>query len=139
MILTYKYRLKGKRASRQLRRLAFQSNQVWNYCVQTQRSVQRARKFGLSPKWPSQYDLQALTAGTSRDLNFHAQSINGVCEQFVRSRDLHRLPPIPAIGWGSPLPRLGALPEAVPAGHSTFSEVPREHLQLFRGQAAAPP
>ena len=69
MILTYKYRLKGKRSARQLRRLAFQSNQVWNYCVQTQRSVQRTWKFGLSPKWSSQYDLQALTAGTSKDLN----------------------------------------------------------------------
>jgi putative transposase len=89
MILTYKYRLKGKRAARQLRRFAFQANQVWNYCVQTQRTVQRTRKFGLSPKWPSQYDLQKLTGGTSRDLRLHAQSITGVCEQFVKSRDLH--------------------------------------------------
>ena len=89
-MLTYKYRLKGKRAVRQLRRLAFQSTQVWNYCVQTQRSVQRTRKFGLSPKWPTQYDLQKLTGGTSRDLGLHAQTIQGVCEQFVQSRDLHR-------------------------------------------------
>jgi len=89
MILTYKYRLKGKRAVRQLRRLAFQANQIWNYCVQTQRTVQRTRKSGLSPKWPSEYDLQKLTGGTSRDLHLHAQSINGVCEQFVKSRNLH--------------------------------------------------
>jgi putative transposase len=89
MILTYKYRLKGKRAMRQLRRLAFQSNQVWNYCVEMQRAVQRAWRFGLSPTWPSQYDLQYLTSGTSKDLNLHAQSIQGVCDQFVKSRDLH--------------------------------------------------
>lgn len=59
-------------------------------CVQTQRSVQRSRKFGLSPKWPSQYDLQKLAGGTSKDLKLHAQSIHGVCEQFTKSRDLHK-------------------------------------------------
>jgi hypothetical protein len=90
MILTYKYRLKGKRAARQLRRFAYLTNQVWNYCVATQRRVQRARRDGLSPRWPSQYDLQRLTAGTSRDLGLHAQTINGICEQFVKSRDQHK-------------------------------------------------
>jgi putative transposase len=90
MILTYKYRLKGKRAARQLRRFAYLTNQVWNYCAATQRAVQRARRDGLSPRWPSQYDLQRLTAGTSRELGLHAQTIQGVCEQFVRSRDQHK-------------------------------------------------
>jgi putative transposase len=90
MILTYKYRLKGKRCCRQLRRFSWATNQVWNYCVQTQRSVQRAWKFGLSPKWPPQYDLQKLTGGTSRDLGLHAQTIQGVCEQFTKSRDQHK-------------------------------------------------
>jgi len=52
MILTYKYRLKGKRSCRQLRRMAWATNQVWNYCVATQRAVQRAWNSGLSPKWP---------------------------------------------------------------------------------------
>src|SRR4029077_5856054 len=70
--------------------MAWAANQVWNYCVQTQRSVQRAWNAGLSPKWPSQYDLQKLTGGTSKDLKLHAQSISGVCEQFVKSRDAHR-------------------------------------------------
>lgn len=90
MVLTYKYRLKGKRAVRQLRRMSFQVNQVWNFCVQTQRAVQRARKLGLSPRWPSQYDMQKLTGGTSRDLGLHAQTIQGVCEQFTKSRDQYR-------------------------------------------------
>jgi putative transposase len=90
MIITYKYRLKGKRGCRQLRRFSWAANQVWNYCVQTQRSVQRAWKSGLSPKWPSQYDLQKLTGGSSRDLGLHAQTIQGVCEQFTKSRDLHK-------------------------------------------------
>jgi len=90
MILTFKYRLKGKRTKRKLHRLGFQTNQVWNYCVETQRTVQRSYYSGLSPTWPSQYDLQKLTRDTSKDLKFHAQSINGVCEQFVKSRNLHK-------------------------------------------------
>jgi hypothetical protein len=61
MILTYKYRLKGKRSLRQQRRYAWAVNQVWNFCVQTQRAIQRAWKDGLSPKWPSFYDLKDLT------------------------------------------------------------------------------
>lgn len=89
MILTYKYRLKGKRAVRQLRRFAYASTQVWNYCVQTQRLIQRAYRDGGSPKWPSYYDLSALTKGTSQDLHLHAQTIQGVCDQFVKSRELH--------------------------------------------------
>jgi putative transposase len=90
MILTYKYCLKGKRATRQLRRYAWAVNQVWNFCVQTQRKIQRAWKDGLSPKWPSVYDLNALVVGTSKELGLHAQTIQAVCKQFVKSRDTHK-------------------------------------------------
>jgi putative transposase len=88
--LTYKYLIKGKRASRQLRRSAWAVNQVWNYCGQTQRSVQRAWRDGLSPRWPSHFDLARLAAGTSRDLGIHGQTIQCVAAQFARSRDQHR-------------------------------------------------
>lgn len=93
MILTYKYQLKGKRSTRQLRRFAWVANQVWNYCVQTQRTVQRSRRGGLSPKWPSHYDLHKLTSGTSQDLGLHAKTIQSICEQFTKSRDLHKVCP----------------------------------------------
>lgn len=88
--LTHKNRLKGKRTKRKLRCYAWACNQVWNFCVQTQRTVQRAWKDGLSPKWPSQYDLQKLTSGVSKDLGIHAQTIQCVCEQFVKSRNQHK-------------------------------------------------
>lgn len=91
--LTYKYAVKGKRSVRLLRRYAFSVNQVWNFCVETQRKVQRNYRDGLQPSWPSQYDLQHLTASTSRDLRLHAQSVQDVCAQFVRSRDLHKTYP----------------------------------------------
>src|ERR1700751_1057134 len=89
-ILIYKYRLKDKRSFRQLRRRAWAVNQAWNYCAGIQRLTQRAWKEGLSPTWPSQYDLQKLTGGTSKDLRLHAQTIQCVAAQFVTSRDQHK-------------------------------------------------
>ena len=90
MMLTYKYRLKGKRCTRQLRRGAWAVNQVWNFCTQTQRTVQHAYRDGLSPQWPSFYALKKLASGTSKDLGLHAQTIQNVCEQFTESRKRHK-------------------------------------------------
>jgi transposase len=39
---------------------------------------------------PRFYDLKKLASGTSKDLNLHAQTIQNVCEQFTKSRDLHK-------------------------------------------------
>ena len=90
MILTHKNRLKDRQAARQLRRFAWAVNQVWNFCVQTQRKIQRNWKEGLFAKWPSARDLMALTAGTSKDLGIHGQTIQCICDQFVKSRDTHK-------------------------------------------------
>lgn len=90
MILTYKYRLKGKRAARQLRRFAWVINQVWNFCVQTQKKTQRTWKDGLKAHWLTSFDLAKLTAGTSKNLRIHAQSISDTCAQFATSRDQHK-------------------------------------------------
>ena len=90
MILTLKYRLKGKRRGRYLRQFCRAVNLVWNFCVQTQRSVQRAYRDGLSPKWPSFYDLKKLASETSKELGLHAQTIQNICKQFVKSRDQHK-------------------------------------------------
>ena len=88
--LTYKYELKGKRTKRLLRRHAWACNQVWNFCVQIQRKVQRNRREGLQGKWLNFYVLKALTTGVSQDLGIHAQTVQNVVEQFVKSRDQHR-------------------------------------------------
>lgn len=90
MKLTYKYRIKGKRSIRLLRGHARAVNQVWNYCVETQRKVQRTYRDGLATKWPAAFDLCALTKGTSTELGVHGQTIQCVCDQFARSRDQHR-------------------------------------------------
>jgi IS605 OrfB family transposase len=122
MILTHKNRLKGKRAVRQQRRYAWAVNQVWNFCAQTQRAVQRAWKDGLSPKWPSYYDLTDLTAGTSKDLGLHAKTIQEVCKQFVKSRDTHKKCPAFRKSGGSKR-SLGWIPFTIQSRQITSSSV----------------
>ena len=89
MILTYKYRLKDNHAKKTLQRFAWAVNQVWNYCVETQRKVQTIRRQGLSRQWPTHFDLTRFTTGISKDLGIHAQTVGCVDEQFVKSRDQH--------------------------------------------------
>jgi IS605 OrfB family transposase len=87
MILTYKYRLKDGHAKVRLHSWAWAINQVWNYCVETQRKVQLMRQQGASCSWPSNFDLSRLTTGTSKDLMVNSKSIVEACTQFTRSRD----------------------------------------------------
>ena len=65
MILTYKYRLKGKRATRQLRRYAWAVNQVWNFCVQTQRTRPR----GIAGLGIREWECSACGEIHDRDMN----------------------------------------------------------------------
>lgn len=93
MILTYKYRLKDRHAKRWLLLFAIACNQVWNYYVSTQRKVQKQWREGSKIRWPSRFDFQALTGGTSKELGIHAQTIQEICRTFVQSRDTHRHSP----------------------------------------------
>jgi putative transposase len=90
MILTCKYCIKSKTGLKTLSKDAISINQVWNYLVSTQRKVQQDWKFGVKRRWPSQFDFQKLTGNTSKELNLHAQSIYGTCEQFVDSRNKNK-------------------------------------------------
>jgi len=88
VILTYRYRIKDNSAKKTLRRHAFACNQVWNYCNAYQRDIEARYRAGAPKrKWPSHFDLQKLTKGTSKELGIHAQTVGSVCEQFARSRD----------------------------------------------------
>lgn len=88
MILTYKYKLKGRRAARLLAQHAIAVNQAWNYCVAYQRDIQARHKLGAKPrKWPSFFDLAKLTYGTSSELGIRSGTIEMVCRQFVVSRN----------------------------------------------------
>lgn len=87
-ILTYRYRIKGEAATRRLRKMAVAVNQVWNYAGGIQDASRRHNK----PR-PSGFDLVRLTAGSSKILGLHSDTVIGVCLQFAKSRDKARKRP----------------------------------------------
>lgn len=90
VFLTFKFRIKDSSAKRHLRRLAIANNQIWNFCVATQRECEKRWKGGAAIRWPSHFDLINLTSGTSADLGILAESIGETCRQFIASRNLHK-------------------------------------------------
>jgi len=64
-----------------LNRKARAVNFVWNYCNDRQKD---ALRFGR--KWLSGFDLNKLTAGSSKELGLHSDTINAVCERYAGSR-----------------------------------------------------
>src|SRR6266403_1646354 len=79
MLLVYRYRIKSLTGL--LDRQARACNFVWNFCNNTQLHALKWNK-----RWPSGFDLNRLTAGSSKELALHAGSINAVCEQYAKSR-----------------------------------------------------
>lgn len=108
MNLTYKYKLRHPSYGRRLRRHAVALNQVWNYAATRQKKLQKAYREG-SPgvRWPSEFDLDKATAGTSMDLETSAGSIQKVIRKFTQSRAQaqkaprfrHSYGPKRALGW----------------------------------------
>ena len=79
MLLVYRYRIKSLTGL--LGRQARACNFVWNFCNETQRQALKWNK-----RWPTGFDLNRLTAGSSKELALHARTINAVCEQYAKSR-----------------------------------------------------
>jgi putative transposase len=107
MILSFKYRVKDGTTKRHLNRHAIACNQVWNYCVATQREAERRWKAGMKVRWPNAFDLIKLCTGSGTELSLHSDTVQTICRQFVASRDLHRrcprfrasFGPKRALGW----------------------------------------
>ena len=112
-MLTYKYRVKDATTGKHLKRYAWGCNQVWNFCVATQREAERRWKAGLSTRWPSAFDLIKLCTGSAAELGLHSDTVQTICRQFAASRTLHkRCPgfrassgPKRALGWVPFIPR----------------------------------
>lgn len=85
MILVHKYRVKSLNGL--LNKQARACNYVWNFCNDTQK---HALKWGK--KWPSGFDLNKLSSGTSKDLGVHSGTVNAVCEQYAKARSQKRRP-----------------------------------------------
>jgi putative transposase len=79
MLLVYRYRVKSLTGL--LNSQARVCNFVWNFCNDTQQQALKWNK-----RWPTGFDLNRLTAGSSKELALHAGTINAVCEQYAKSR-----------------------------------------------------
>lgn len=77
MIKTFSFRIKDSTCSKHLELMARSVNVVWNFCNETQLHALRWGK-----KWPTGYDLNKLTSGTSKELEIHAQTIQAVCQEY---------------------------------------------------------
>ena len=85
MLLVYRYRVKSLTGL--LNAQARACNFVWNFCNDTQKHALKWNK-----RWPSGFDLNRLTAGSSKELALHSGTINAVCEQYANSRSQKQLP-----------------------------------------------
>jgi len=54
---------------------------VWNYCNGAQ-----VHALDHNAKWPSEGQLKSLIAGASKDLGIPAQTVQGVCEEYIDRR-----------------------------------------------------
>jgi putative transposase len=79
MLRVYRYRIKSLTGL--LNSQARACNFVWNYCNETQQQALKWNK-----RWPTGFDLNRLTAGSSKELALHSGTINAVCEQYAKSR-----------------------------------------------------
>ncbi len=85
MIKSFSFRLKDSTGAKHLDAMARAANTVWNFCNETQRS---AMKWGKT--WPTGYDFSTLTAGSSKALGLHSQTVQAIGEEYARRRQQHR-------------------------------------------------
>jgi IS605 OrfB family transposase len=111
MIFVYRYRVKSLNGmlNTQARAVSY----VFNFCNDRQKD---ALRFGR--RWHTGFDLNKLTAGSSKELGLHAGTINAVCEQYAKSRSQKKRPFLryrgkKSLGW---VPLKGRDIKETPAG-----------------------
>ena len=81
MIRTYRYRIKDSTAAPKLNEWARSCNFVWNFCNESQEHALR-----WNQRWPTGFDLNKLTAGCSKELGLHSQTVQTVGEEYAARR-----------------------------------------------------
>jgi len=85
MQLTYHYRVKSYGGF--LNELSRKVNFVWNYCNDVQRQAVKAHR-----KWLGEFDLNHLTAGSSKMLGLRSEAIQAIARRYTQSRTQHKKP-----------------------------------------------
>jgi len=133
IIQTYKYRIKDSTHTRILSRMANSVNYVWNYCNQISSESGKRRKFsvgkntewqrkiisngetevvgnyctGENLRWVTEFDLNYLLAGTSKELGLNANTILSISAEFIARRNQFKRS---KLRWRSNKKNLGWIP-----------------------------
>lgn len=81
MIISFRFRVKEKHRTEQLKNLSWKSNQIWNKCVELQR---------VSSKRLGTFDFINLTKEFGKEIGIHSDTRSQICRQFIQSRDTHK-------------------------------------------------
>jgi IS605 OrfB family transposase len=79
---TFKFRIKDSSKKVGLKAQASKVNFVWNYCNEISEKAWKADR-----KWLSNYDLNYLTSGSSKELKLSSASIQMICKEFTIRRN----------------------------------------------------
>ena len=102
MKLTFRYRLKDSSKTGKLAKIASSVNFVWNYCNEA--NQESWEKFN---KTYSGFDLNKKTAGCSKELGLHSQTVQAIGEEYAtRSKQFRK----PKLNWRSYKRSLGWIP-----------------------------
>ena len=81
LLKTLRYRVKDRVTRKHLSAAARAVNLVWNHCNGAQRHALKH-----NTKWPTEGQLKRLTAGAGKLIGIPAQTIQGVCEEYIDRR-----------------------------------------------------
>lgn len=104
---TYKFRIKDSKHASILIKKADAVNFVWNYCNDISQKSARNRSAGGNKRWISEFDLNYLTAGSSKELKLSSTTIQCIANEFITRRDARK---IPKLNWRSYKKNLGWIP-----------------------------
>ncbi len=98
MITTFRFRIKdSENKSKILRKMSYAVNMVWNYCKQTQRDALKTKPFRMIkdkkteqnisiPNFLTSAEMDALVAGSSKELGLHSQTVQAVSQEYTTRR-----------------------------------------------------
>ncbi|WGL59489.1 hypothetical protein QEJ31_13245 [Pigmentibacter sp. JX0631] len=98
MITTFRYRIKDSGSTKKkLNKMASGVNYIWNFCKETQSTAlknkpvkiitdPKTKKIYYTPYFFTQYEMNELVAGSSKELGLHSQSVQAVAEEYITRR-----------------------------------------------------
>lgn len=87
MTITYKFRLKDRRARKALTAYAYAVNQVWNWCVAQHRdAIDRHHSGAPRREWRSAFSLGQALKGVGRELNLSQTAALEASRKWVATR-----------------------------------------------------